>query len=323
MLRWFFIDSTEYTCFYMLFGYNCPCKPMKFYIVTPTYNSIEWLQRCVRSVADQIGDGHVIHHHVQDGGSTDATAAWLAEWQQSHSGRNDYIFTYESAADRGMYDAINIAWSKMPADADITAHLNSDEQYLPGALAGVATAAQANPHADILVTSHLVVDAKNRYICHRWPTTPAKWISRSVCEIITCSCFHRAEPFRRHGIRFDEGWRSIGDFVLYRDIVNTGVRVQTVPDLLAVAFAVTGNNLGWSEITDREWERYRAQQPAWELKTAPLARLVAKFKRRLPDFCHSAPRSYSLYSATDCERTDYTILRPTSHWGCRTEGERS
>ena len=296
---------------------------MKFYIVTPTFNSLDWLQRCVRSVADQSGNGILVHHHVQDGGSTDGTAAWLAEWQRQYSGRNGYTLTFESARDSGMYDAINRAWAAMPADVDITAHLNSDEQYLPGALAGVAAEADSAPRADILLSSYFVVDAQNRYICHRWPTVPSRWLSRTVCEIITCCCFHRAEPFRRHGIRFGENWRSIGDLVFYSDIMNTGPRVHIMPGVFASAFAVTGNNLGWSEVTEREWARYSAGLPACVLRTSGLARLVCKFKRRLPDFFHSAPRSYSLYSAADSERTAYSILRPTSHWGCRTEGERA
>ena len=296
---------------------------MKFYIVTPTFNALGWLQRCVRSVADQSGNGILVHHHVQDGGSTDGTAAWLAEWQRQYSGRNGYTLTFESGRDSGMYDAINKAWAAMPTDVDITAHLNSDEQYLPGALAAVAAEADSAPRADILLSSYFVVDAQNRYICHRWPTVPSRRLSRTVCEIITCCCFHRAEPFRSHGIRFGENWRSIGDLVFYSDIMNTGPRVHIMPGVFASAFAVTGNNLGWSEVTEREWVRYSAGLPAYVRRTSGLARLVCKFKRRLPDFFHSAPRSYSLYSATDCERTDYTILRPTSHWGCRTEGERS
>lgn len=296
---------------------------MKFYIVTPTFNALAWLQRCVRSVADQSGNGVLVHHHVQDGGSTDGTAEWLAAWHQQNSGRNGYTLTFESGRDSGMYDAINKAWSAMPADIDITAHLNSDEQYLPGALADVAAAANSASGADILLSSYFVVDSQNRYICHRWPTVPSRWLSRTVCEIITCCCFHRAGAFRRHGIRFGENWRSIGDLVFYSDIMNTNPRVHTMPGVFAAAFSVTGNNLGWSEITEQEWERYSAGLPAYIAKTGALARLVCKFKRRLPDFFYSAPRSYSLYSAANTERTQYSIKHPTSHWGCRTEGEGS
>ena len=107
---------------------------MKFYIVTPAYNALQWLQGCVRSVADQVKEGVEVHHHVQDGGSTDGTPSWLKTWQEEHQGVSGYTFTFESAKDAGMYDALNMAWEKIPSDAGVTAHLNCDEQYLPGGI---------------------------------------------------------------------------------------------------------------------------------------------------------------------------------------------
>lgn len=293
---------------------------MKFYIVTPTFNSLEWLQRCVRSVADQVCDGVQVHHHVQDGESHDGTPEWLSDWQLGHRDRQGYTLTFESSRDRGMYDAINLAWGKMPADADVTAHLNSDEQYLPKALSLVAEAVAANPEADIFLPSHIVLDAHDRYICHRWPVSPWRWVSHNVCEMITCACFHRAETFRRHGIRFGEGWRSIGDLVLYRDILSTRPVVRTLPGVFSTTFTVTGNNLGWSEVTEREWQVYRAQLSPLSRCLAGPARLIGKFKRRLPDFFCRVPREYAVYPAGGESRELHIVKNPTSHWGCRTEG---
>lgn len=294
---------------------------MKFYIVTPTFNSLEWLQRCVRSVADQVCDGVQVHHHVQDGVSKDGTPEWLAQWQQYACDIPGYTFSFESARDRGMYDAINIAWSKMPDDADVTAHLNSDEQYLPQALARLAEAFAARPEADIMLASHIVLDAQDCYICHRWPVSPWRWVSQNVCEMITCACFHRVGAFRRHGLRFGDSWRSIGDLVLYRDILSTCPTVCTLPGVFSTTFTVTGNNLGWSEVTEREWLVYRSGLSPLSRCTAGIARLVGKFKRRLPDFFNAAPKEYAVYPvAAEC-RTRHEIKCPTSHWGCRSEGQ--
>ena len=110
----------------------------KFYIITPVMNSLSWLKRCVYSVADQVQPGVEVYHFVQDGASTDGTVEWLGEWQQKSASRPGYRFAYESVPDAGMYDALNKAWEKLPPDADITAHLNSDEQYMPGVLARIA-----------------------------------------------------------------------------------------------------------------------------------------------------------------------------------------
>lgn len=295
---------------------------MKFYIVTPTYNSLAWLERCLRSVADQAETGVEVHHHVQDGGSTDGTAELLADWKQKHAGEPGYTFTFESAKDAGMYDALNKAWEKMPAEAKVTAHLNSDEQYLPHALRGVAEGFSRYPKADVLLSSYFVLDADSRYICHRRPMKPYRWISRLVCEMMTCATFHRAATFRRHGLRFDTRWRSIGDMVLYRDIVNTSPRFAVVPTLYTTSFSVTGENLGWSEVTDREFEVYRKELSPVELRLRKMAGMLANIKRRSCDLWHTAPRQYEVYMPGAAKRTLHRIKRPTSHWGCRTEGEK-
>ena len=86
---------------------------MKFYIVTPTYNSLNWLRCCIKSVADQVCEDVEIHHHVQDGCSTDGTPLWLEQWREQSLSIVGYKFTYDSEPDKGMYDAINKAWDKI------------------------------------------------------------------------------------------------------------------------------------------------------------------------------------------------------------------
>ena len=294
---------------------------MKFYIVTPSFNSLVHLQRCVRSVADQACPGVSVHHHVQDGASTDGTAEWLAEWQRSHAGQEGYTLTFESARDKGMYDAINKAWAAMPEDADITAHLNSDEQYLPSALKNLAAQLESHPEADFAITSYIVIDALDRYICHRRPIKPWRWVSRVSCEIMTCACFHRVPAFRKHGIRFDSRWKSIGDLVMYSEVVNTRPRCLILPDVWTGTFSVTGNNLGWSEVTEREWPEYLAGVPAPLRCLRKLASFCNNLKRRSCDWFHADPSSYEIYPADASDRVKHGIKKPTAHWGCRTVGE--
>ena len=295
---------------------------MKFYIVTPTYNSLTWLERCLRSVADQAETGVEVHHHVQDGGSTDGTAELLADWQQKHGTAPGYTFTYESTKDAGMYDALNKAWEKMPAETDVTAHLNSDEQYLPHALCGVAAEFSRRPKADILLSSYFVLDADSRYICHRRPVHPTPWICRTVCEMATCATFHRVPAFRNHQIRFDTSWRIIGDMIMYREIVATHPSFAVCPGLLTTTFSVTGNNLGWDEAVNKEAARNLAGLSRFIRISRKAAALLANIKRRSCDLWHAAPRQYEVYMPGATKRTLHRIKRPTSHWGCRTEGEK-
>ena len=291
---------------------------MKFYIVTPTFNALSWLQRCVRSVADQAGEGVEVHHHVQDGGSMDGTPVWLDEWQRAQQSIPGYTFTYESGKDAGMYDAINLAWAKMPSDAAVTAHLNSDEQYLPGALKGVAEAFLKHSRAEIVLGTYIIVDADSRYICHRRPVHPSRWRSQTVCEIITCSCFHKAEAFRRHGIRFDTRYRALADLVFYRDIVNSKPRFCVQPGLLTSSFTVTGDNLAWAESSRQEWRDEMKSLPWYVSRRHGIAYRVNNLLRRVADMQSYAPRSYSIYMPDEEERITITIKRPTAHWGMRT-----
>ena len=294
---------------------------MKFYIVTPTFNALSWLQRCVRSVADQAGAGVEVHHHVQDGGSADGTPAWLATWKVQSSGIPGYTFTYESGKDAGMYDAINLAWAEMPSDAAVTAHLNSDEQYLPGALKGVAEAFKTRSEAEIVLGTYIIVDAESRYICHRRPVMPSRWRSQTVCELITCSCFHRADAFIRHGIRFDTRYKALADLVFYRDIVNSSPVFCVQPGLITSSFTVTGDNLAWTEGSKREWDAEMATLPWYVSRRHGIAYRCNNLLRRIADMTSPAPSSYNIYMPGEATRTEVKINHPTAHWGMRTRSD--
>lgn len=288
---------------------------MKFYIVTPTYNALSWLQRCILSVADQVTDGVAVHHHVQDGGSADGTSAWLQQWQTEHAAVPGYTFTYESGKDAGMYDALNRAWAKIPSDADVTAHLNSDEQYLPGALKGVAESFQKRLQADVLIAGFIVVDEEGRYVCHRRPIHPVWWVSRVSCQIATCACFHKVETFMRHGIRFDTRYRSIADMVMYRELVKRRLRFALLSDVFVSAFAMTGSNLAWGEATKKDMQIFLDAYPyagTWFNRNVPYR--YSALKRHIMDFLCSSPRSYQIFLNNDVERTEIAIRKPTTHW---------
>lgn len=293
---------------------------MIFYIVTPTFNSLRWLPRCVRSVADQVGEDVQVHHHVQDGASSDGTREWLQHWQQEHADCPGYRFTFESAPDKGMYDAINTAWAQIPPQADVTAHLNSDEQYFPGALAEIARAFRSS-RADIALGAYIIVDAESRYICHRRPVLPHRRTSVTVCEIITCSCFHRADHFRNHSVRFDTRYRALADVIFFRDLVNLRPHFAVLPKVFTGSFTITGDNLAWTETSRSEWAAYLRTLPWYTVKLHGLSYRIVNFLRMLRDCVCPAPRSYSIYLSDTATRTTLPIKHPTCRWGCRSCGE--
>lgn len=294
---------------------------MKFYIVTPAYNSLVWLQSCIRSVADQVTDGVEVHHHIQDGGSKDGTSDWLREWQEQHQTTPGYTFTFTSARDSGMYDALNKAWDAMPDSADVAAHLNSDEQYTPGALSAVATAFGSRPAADALVATYLVLDEKLRYICHRRSVKPSYRNSRVLCEIITCACFMRAGFFRKSGVRFDTNYKSMADHIFYRDFMACHPTVQTIPNQVTSIYVVTGNNISWQEITHKERREIHSQLPFYLEKCEWLMVKWHNLKRVLVDRFCEPPAGYALYHRGEMRRAEHRIPHPACLWKFQSEGD--
>lgn len=289
---------------------------MKFYIVTPVFNAMPWLPACVRSVMDQAGEGVEVHHHVQDGGSTDGTVAWLGNWAGEQAHTEGYRLTWESAPDDGMYDAINRAWDAMPEDAEVMAHLNGDEQYLEGALKEVAMWMQRKPAADVLLGTYVIVEPNYRYICHRRPVIPRHSSSRLSCVCITNSSFYRAESFRRMAPRFDTSWKVIGDLIFFRELTKQGARFCTIPSVTS-CFVCTGENLAWTERADREWQRLLAETPDFWRWVDPLVCRWTNFKRRLADRFLPSPNHYAVYLGNDKNRTGFAIEWPTVIWPAR------
>jgi glycosyltransferase involved in cell wall biosynthesis len=98
-------------------------------IVTPSHNQGAFLEETIRSVLLQ---GYPnLQYVVIDGGSTDASVAILEKYAP-------WLDHWVSEPDRGQSHALNKGFAR--TDGEILAWLNSDDYYLPGALAHVAQA---------------------------------------------------------------------------------------------------------------------------------------------------------------------------------------
>jgi len=102
-------------------------------IVTPSFNQAEFIERTIDSVLGQGYPG--LEYIVVDGASTDGTVEILARF-------GDRI-RWTSEKDSGQSEAINKGLRA--ATGDIVAFLNSDDEYLPGALFRVAEFFEHNP----------------------------------------------------------------------------------------------------------------------------------------------------------------------------------
>ncbi len=305
---------------------------MKFWIVTPSYNQLAWLRLCVRSVADQAGNGVEVHHHVQDACSSDGTVEWLEGYAEEIVGEMSssrdaiksegnvasskgavYSFSFSSEKDDGMYDAINRGWRLASDDVDVVAHLNCDEQYLPDALKTIADFFKSHQNVDVAFADMIVVDKHGDYICHRRALYPYKLVSLFYCAGFTATTFHRASVTREKGVFFDTRWRNVGDKVWYNALHAAKCKFGVMHSLVAV-FADTGENLNWTEEGRVESARYR-KEFLWGTSFGGF--LVTKMnalRRYLLEFFQEAPRSYLIYDRDSDVRRERPITKPTGLW---------
>lgn len=98
---------------------------MRASIITPTYNSVDWIAACVANVQAQ-GDA-VCEHIVVDGGSTDGTVERIAQLLIKHP-----HLRFIPGPDRGQSDALNKGVAA--ASGEVIGVLNVDDTYQPDAV---------------------------------------------------------------------------------------------------------------------------------------------------------------------------------------------
>lgn len=290
---------------------------MRFYVATPSLNQRSWLKRCVASIRDQVGEGVRIWHHIQDGCSTDGTAAWVDD-QRTRAGGNEAVYriTCTSEPDAGMYDAINRAWDGSETSTDVLCYLNCDEQYLPGALDAVARTFEANPALDVVLASMVVVNGNSEYLCHRHPLIPWHGYADVECFSFSCATFMRRRVFTTGVGRFDTRWRMLGDKAWYVQMANAGLSFETIPAYTSV-YVDHGANLNLSSAGMAERQAFAAALPHRLKRLRPAIRLHNRIRYLCRARCVPPPTSVSLYDQKADIRQESTIDHPTAFWYSR------
>ena len=103
-------------------------------IVTPAYNSAEYIEACILSIKNQTYRD--FEHIIVDGGSKDATVDII----RRHEGSSPMRWISEK--DNGMYDAIRKGFGM--ARGDVFCWLNSDDIYMPWTLEIVSKVVGSN-----------------------------------------------------------------------------------------------------------------------------------------------------------------------------------
>ena len=115
-------------------------------IITPSFNQARFLEQTMRSVLEQ--DYPNIEYLVADGASTDGSVDLIRKVEKK-------LAWWTSEKDEGQADAINKGLSR--AKGEIVAWLNSDDYYMPGAVASAVKALMDHPQAGFVFGNVRVV----------------------------------------------------------------------------------------------------------------------------------------------------------------------
>lgn len=294
---------------------------MRFLVVTPSFNQLDYLKRCIASVADQVtedrmyGSGRLdIHHHIQDGGSTDGTVDFLKEYASRQEARNNYQFTFDSEADKGMYDAVGKGWAAFLEGNDIAAWLNCDEQYLEGALGRIADWLAAHQSVDAVFGNALVVRPDGTLLCARKVFLPKRnHIATSYLPVFSAAMFLRAGAVADQGFLPDPEWRVLGDVELILRMIHAHAKMGILNEPLA-AFTDSGDNysLTGPATAEQLWMMQKVSVPVRILK--PLWMICHRTKKLFSGAYIRRPVSYALYAGAGTDRTAFFVNRAPVVW---------
>ncbi len=347
---------------------------MHFTIITPSFNQLELLRRCVASVADQatkcmvqeargrgilpstipkrIADNSTkgnsaqgtvhhqpptalsIHHHIQDGGSTDGTCEWLAEHAMDTRPQkaNGCTFSYESAPDNGMYDALNrgidaclgvevgglksdgVTSNPQPPDDSIIAWLNCDEQYLSGTLHKMAACFSLHPDVDILCGDVLLVDAEGALLAYRKGYAPRRaYIEASHLYTLSCATFYRHSVFGQVG-PFDTTFKAAADEDFFLRALRLGFRARHIPAYLS-AFTLAEGNLGGGAVALKEHLELKRRASGWIRWCRPAVNAMRLAEKVLSGaYAQKFPLEYALYDGSDERRRCHVAASSSWRW---------
>ncbi len=241
----------------------------RFSLVTPSYQQARYLGQTMRSVLDE-QPGVTCQYVVQDGGSTDGSADLIrAQGARLHA--------WSSERDAGQADAIARGFARTSGrPEDVMGWINSDDFYLPGALAYVADYFARHPDVDVVYGHRIVVDEESREIARWFLPRHDDAVLRLNDFVPQETLFWRRRVWDRIG-GLDRSFQFAIDWDLLLRLSDAGARIVRVPYFLACFRAHAAqktsavmHSTGQAEITRLRERTHGRRFPAHEIENHPL-----------------------------------------------------
>ena len=196
----------------------------KISVITISYNSAKTIEKTIQSVINQDYDN--LEYIIIDGKSQDGTIDIIKKYE-------DKIAYWVSEPDKGISDAFNKGISA--ATGEIVGSVNSDDQYLPGALKAIAD--NYDPTVDVYRGEILIHDdIKNvEYTYQPSMKFGLLPIKVNVCHLPT---FITKKAYEKYGTYSTE-FKLAMDLDLLRRFYRAGARFKKV-DMVLGRFNVGG-----------------------------------------------------------------------------------
>jgi glycosyltransferase involved in cell wall biosynthesis len=189
-------------------------------IVTPSYNQEQFIEETIRSVLLQ---GYPnLEYIIIDGGSTDGSVDIIRKYEK-------WLSYWVSEPDQGQVYALDKGWAK--SSGSILAYLNSDDTYLPNAIANAAQALSLNPEVAAICGGELKIDSEGMVVSEHFVQ------SASLHDLLHCeflpqpAVFLHRRAFEQAG-GLDLTFQITFDFELWTRLVRCG-GIVCIPEALA------------------------------------------------------------------------------------------
>lgn len=189
---------------YKIFG----TKPLVS-IVTPSYNSGRYIEKCIESVLAQ--DYPDVEHIIQDGASTDNTLSLLKKYSNDKYKKR---IRWHSKPDKGPAFASNIAFGKSKGDVILV--LNADDALMPYTCSWAVENLTRNPKVAAIYGDVQIIDEKDNEI--KTQLSKPYNFTKLICSELVIpaqATFIRRTVFEKIGFYFDQSLENCGDYELW------------------------------------------------------------------------------------------------------------